>query len=80
MLSHQRSLPVKRALLDLSNSQRKELVRAVLILNTSLSQTIGANWLDKVSGAEIPYDIFSILTGNLIPDEKGICQINPDRR
>lgn len=74
MLNWRESDQVKAALLSLSNRERKALVKAVLMLNRSLEVTQGPDWLDKATGAEIPYDIYSTVRGGLVADERGVLR------
>lgn len=74
MLGNHGANQVKQALLSLSNIERKELVRAVLALDKSLGITIGPEWLDRGTGAELPYDVHSVVSGGLIPDERGVLK------
>lgn len=75
MYAHQREQEIRHLLQSLSHRECKDLVKAILLLNDSRSQTVGPNWLDKIPGQELPWDIAPVMAGRYEPDEKGILQL-----
>lgn len=75
MYNYQREQEIKQTLQSLNFRERKDLIKSILLLNNSLSQTIGPDWLNKVTGEELPWDIVAIMAGRYEPDEKGILQL-----
>lgn len=65
---------VRETLSEIPPLYLKEMFRAFLAVNRSLTETIGPDWLDKSSGQNIPYDIRSVLLGNLKADERGVLR------
>ena len=76
VVNHSVARDIKLALEDIPPYWRQEMFKAFLLLNESLTQTIGEDWLDKSSN--LTHNLYSIMVGTLIPDADGILHINPD--
>ena len=57
---------------EFAPSELVEMFQAFRLLDKSLTVTAGEGWLDRVGGYNLPYDIRSVLSGNLKPDDRGV--------
>jgi len=73
-VNHSEAQDIREHLEEMPVFALKEMFRAFRLLDTSLTATCGPDWLERSSAFCIPHDLYSVLTGNLTPDDRGILR------